>query len=417
MWPRFVQYFKQVKMFLIKLTLILSLCFSVIYAAIYFRSNELLLDMVKRQASSYLDLIVATRSWNANYTGVFVERKKGVESNPYLKMLGINPDITCQDGRVFTLRNPALMTKEISALINNQSDVRFHLTSLRPVNPENAPDSFEQSALLRFEQGDREMSSIDRRNGSLYFRYMKPLYVERSCLTCHKNQGYKVGDIRGGISVSVPFGRLEQEMKENMMITIILLFLMLGLLLGTMYFLVYRLVQKMNMVQEQLKEMSITDELTGIRNRRFIMERLNEEFQRAKRSGKPLGAMMLDLDYFKRINDTYGHSFGDAVIKRVAVAMKEHLREYDLLGRLGGEEFLIVSPDVEIDDVVGFAERIREIIKTEKIVDGMHEISVTASIGVTALNDQDTSPDGLLGRADNALYKAKEGGRDRVVVL
>ena len=119
--------------------------------------------------------------------------------------------------------------------------------------------------------------------------------------------------------------------------------------------------------------MSVTDELTGIHNRRFIMERLGEEFQKSKRTNTPLAAIMLDLDHFKDINDTYGHPFGDVVLKTVTDRIKGSLRAYDLFGRVGGEEFLILAPLTPLADATGLAERVWDIIRSERIGDGVNE--------------------------------------------
>jgi diguanylate cyclase (GGDEF)-like protein len=162
---------------------------------------------------------------------------------------------------------------------------------------------------------------------------------------------------------------------------------------------------------------AITDELTGLRNRRYIVERLEEEFQRAKRTGRPLSLIMLDIDHFKKINDAHGHLFGDVVLRVVSTRMKETLRKHDLIGRVGGEEFLIICPESSLEDTVVVAERIRRIIHGETISDGVREAAVALSAGVTMLMASDRSSDTLFSRADTALYKAKERGRNRVVVL
>jgi diguanylate cyclase (GGDEF)-like protein/PAS domain S-box-containing protein len=178
-----------------------------------------------------------------------------------------------------------------------------------------------------------------------------------------------------------------------------------------------KLIKRLNETQTHLKHVAITDELTGLRNRRYIVERLEEEFQRAKRTGRPLSLIMLDIDHFKKINDAHGHLFGDVVLRVVSTRMKETLRKHDLIGRVGGEEFLIICPESSLEDTVVVAERIRRIIHGETISDGVREAAVALSAGVTMLMASDRSSDTLFSRADTALYKAKERGRNRVVVL
>jgi len=178
-----------------------------------------------------------------------------------------------------------------------------------------------------------------------------------------------------------------------------------------------KLVKRLNEAQIHLKHMAITDELTGLRNRRYIIERLEEEFQRAKRTGDPLGLIMLDIDHFKRINDVHGHLFGDMVLRVIAARIKASLRKHDIVGRIGGEEFLVICPESRLEETVVVAERIRKNINIETIGDGLREIEAALSAGVTALDKYDINSERLFSRADSALYRAKEEGRNRVVVL
>jgi diguanylate cyclase (GGDEF)-like protein/PAS domain S-box-containing protein len=178
-----------------------------------------------------------------------------------------------------------------------------------------------------------------------------------------------------------------------------------------------KLVKRLNEAQTHLKHMAITDDLTGLRNRRYIIERLGEEFQRAKRSGDHLSLIMLDIDHFKQINDAHGHLFGDVVLRVIAARIRLILRMHDIVGRVGGEEFLVICPESALEDTVIVAERIRKIINEELIGDGIKELRVALSAGVTELHENDVSFEKLFSRADLALYKAKEEGRNRVVTL
>ena len=415
--PKIFRYFKDVRIFLINVSLVVALFISAIFLGIYIRSNHLLLQSMKEQAVSYLNLIVKTRTWNSSYGGVYVEKRPGVEANPYLREIGKEPDIISGDGRTFTMRNPAMMTREISQITEGTGGVRFRLVSLKPLNPLNAPDPFELKSLRRFEKGDREAWELDRNSATPVFRYMTPVYVEQPCMDCHEQQGYKTGDIRGGISVTIHAAALFKEMGKNRVILSVLSVTTLGLLLSIIYFMVWQLVRKLHEAQQHLREISVTDELTGLKNRRYIMGRLGEEFHRARRTGKPLGLIMFDIDHFKKINDEHGHPFGDIVLKEVAILLRENLREYDLSGRIGGEEFVVIAPDSYPDSTAALAERLRNMIRSKPIGDGDKEIAVTVSAGVTAVHEHDASLNAVITRADNALYKAKREGRDRVAIL
>jgi PAS domain S-box-containing protein len=142
------------------------------------------------------------RRWNASHGGVYVPVTKQTPPNPYLK----HPerDIITPSGKLLTLMNPAYMTRQVHKLAKERTGWQAHITSLRPVRPENAPDAWEMEALKAFERAEPEKSSIGVLEGKEYFRFMKPLITEKKCLKCHSVHGYKEGDIRGGISVSIP---------------------------------------------------------------------------------------------------------------------------------------------------------------------------------------------------------------------
>jgi diguanylate cyclase (GGDEF)-like protein len=408
--------FKPIAIFYLNLSLVISLVVVAIYLGIYMRNNRLLIESVRQQAVSSFDLIVKVRRWNVDYDGIYVEKKPGMESNRFLREVGIEPDITANDGRVFTLRNHAIMTSEISKILREYNGIQFRITSRQQLNKENAPDSFEQKALKKFDGGEQEFWAIEPGVNGPLFRYMAPLMMEQSCQKCHSGFGYKVGDVRGGISVSIPFDRIAGEMKLNRYVIVGLSVITLVLLLGSSYIMLSQLIGKIDTAQRALQEASISDELTGLRNRRFLMSRFNEEFERARRHKTTLGFLMLDLDHFKNINDSYGHPFGDFVLRSVAGTISGAMRDYDIPARYGGEEFAVLVPDTKRHDLVALAERIRERLEKQDIRDAGIVVNVTVSIGVTSLGESDT-PETLLKRADNALYQAKNEGRNRTVLL
>lgn len=166
--------------------------------------------------------------------------------------------------------------------------------------------------------------------------------------------------------------------------------------------------------QRELQRQALTDPLTHIMNRRAILGRLTEEMARAPRQGLPLSIGVMDIDHFKLVNDRYGHAGGDSVLQKVVERSLRALRAYDALGRIGGEEFLIVMPGVGARDASIVLERIRHSVRQATIELQGVEITVTVSIG-GAVNGGET-PEELLHLADEALYRAKGEGRDRVVM-
>lgn len=170
---------------------------------------------------------------------------------------------------------------------------------------------------------------------------------------------------------------------------------------------------------QQSLEMAVTDQLTGLYNRRYLASHLSAMFDRAFWTGRPLSVMILDLDHFKTVNDTYGHDAGDKVLQAFADRMRASVRGIDLACRYGGEEFLIAMPDTEKLEAQIVAERLRLDIASRRVVlnGGRDELQVTVSIGIASTEDgpKDDSAQKLIKRADKALYEAKAQGRDRVV--
>jgi len=164
-----------------------------------------------------------------------------------------------------------------------------------------------------------------------------------------------------------------------------------------------------------LARLSTTDPVTGLRNRRYVTEFLSLEVLRAVRYHTPLAVLLLDLDHFKRVNDTHGHRVGDSVLQVVADTLRASLRATDIAGRYGGEEFLVVLPQTDLAGAGVLAERVRVAIEETAIdLGGAEPLSVTVSVGVAALDESGRSAEQLVERADAALYSAKDAGRNCV---
>jgi diguanylate cyclase (GGDEF)-like protein/PAS domain S-box-containing protein len=170
-------------------------------------------------------------------------------------------------------------------------------------------------------------------------------------------------------------------------------------------------------LQMQLEQMAMTDELTGLFNRRYFTGKGAEEFERAKRYNLPLSIMMLDVDHFKGINDSYGHQVGDQVLKEFATLMQHNLRQVDISGRLGGEEFGVLLPNTTGDQALVLAERLRQTIASHTFVIAHHCLSISTSVGVVEMEAYSADLDAMLNQADKALYQAKREGRNRVVAF
>ena len=173
----------------------------------------------------------------------------------------------------------------------------------------------------------------------------------------------------------------------------------------------------------RLLRSGFTDVLTGWYNRRYLTVRLNEELARAQRDRASLVCLMLDIDHFKQVNDNWGHSAGDAVLREIAQRIEAQVRASDVAARYGGEEFVVLLPNTDVEAATLLADRIREAISESPIdLENGEAVSITVSIGIATVgpgedeSDLKTVGDSLLARADVALYAAKSAGRDRVIV-
>ena len=198
-----------------KLILLISLVICLSYGVTFYRTStfqeKLVVEQATRQAKMLFQQILLTRQWVSDHNGLFLIKEPGVESNPFLE----DGEIQDKDGNWLVKRNPAMVTRELSLYAAKQGMGQFNVTSLKPMNPENKPDDFERRSLLKFTAGTDEAVEIEQIGGNYRLRYMAPLTVDSQCLACHNQQSYSVGDIRGGMNVTVPMNWVYAEIKSN----------------------------------------------------------------------------------------------------------------------------------------------------------------------------------------------------------
>lgn len=404
---------------ILNVSLVIILLFTSILIGFVYRTNKIMDQQLLMTAKAHFNSIVLTRKWNASHGGVYIKKEKDTISNPYLK----NPDIVTLEGDIYTLKNPALMTREISEYAEKEGYFKYHITSLKPLNPDNSADNFEKIALLSFEKGISEHYFLNRDTNTVKYRYMGPLIVEEKCMICHAEQGYAVGDIRGGISVSFDITEISKRMVFNQFLFISLSLIVSIIFLYIIINLITKVAKKLIGAYKVIEKMSVTDELTQLYNRRYFYERLDSEIERALRYKHSMSLLMLDIDYFKKVNDTYGHQTGDDVLVSIAASLKSSARVSDIVARYGGEELIIVLPETDEIKAGIVAEKLRTNVgNLEFISKGDKKFNVTVSIGVSSLKmiDDQKSKDvkkDLIKLADTALYTAKDSGRNKVVLF
>lgn len=489
-------------------------------------------------AKSHFEKDIIIRKWAASHGGVYAPQSAKYPPNPYLAHIK-DRDINTTSGKKLTLVNPAYMTRQIYELASSNAKVHGHITSLHPIRQENKPDEWEAKVLRKFNKDIVQYYQIVDSDDKKIFRFMGALYTEKACLACHEQQGYKLGDIRGGISISFsykPF--LEVQNKkiavETLTYFIIWMFGAFGILIskikirdyiklntslsleshslqirdtllenlgegvygidtdgciifvndaacnilgytkaemiGRKHFNLFVLNEKSPLrirkqiehtlkgedvfslkcgrctdvefvstlmsssficgrviafqditkrleLTQELYNLATRDPLTNILNRRKFDEALISLFLKYKRNLHFISIIIFDIDFFKVVNDTYGHQAGDLVLKEITAFIKEKIRDYDGFYRIGGEEFCLILEDMDESASFELAERIRKGVENLKILSQNDVINITISAGISSFEQADLTHEDVISRADNALYEAKGSGRNRIVTF
>lgn len=410
-------------------------------------------------AAAISSAVFHARSVVAGYGGVWVTAPRG----PHLG-----------NDNEWLQKSPAAITKEIGEEASCAGAFSIRISSDRLKNPENVLLPEERAALERFRQGRTEAVSLVRReNGERSLTYITPLYVKESCLQCHRSQGYKDGDLRGTLSVTVSLAAADRVLRQHLAFTFAGGAVLLAVLLAVLRWQVRKLVlfplrrldecavrlanqdlavrsqlatgdefervgKAFDYLAERLqavvgaigslsgdrwvndqadrvvRNLAYRDALTGLYNRRYFDERLRA-FTADAPGGGTAALAMLDIDFFKQVNDQFGHVAGDEVLKGVAGILTETLRHEDEIVRFGGEEFAVLMPGISRSDAHNAMDRVRRRLEESIFKVGGHEIRITASAGIAIRPDDAVGPEALLSAADAALYRAKRSGRNRVV--
>ncbi|GAB4344989.1 MAG: hypothetical protein Kow006_01630 [Gammaproteobacteria bacterium] len=369
----------------------------------------------RSQAEGALVKDLAVRELIASLGGVYVPADRGVQPNPHLSHLP-HRDLETKEGPLLTLVNSSYFMRllhehEAQAF---SAKVRGHVTSLHPLREENRPDPWEREALMAFRQGAEEVAGVVEESGRKVYRLMRPRFAEAGCLACHRDQGYRVGEVLGGVSVTVPLSDEDSVVERRGVFAIslghtFLWFLGLGgLALG------FRLVERR---EQALQRWAFYDPLTALPNRTLLRDRLSQALASAERYDRMSAVLFLDLDRFKIINDSLGHAVGDRLLIEVAQRLKATLRSVDTVGRQGGDEFVVLLEELQNDPeraaviAQSVAEKILRILK-EPVQVGNHELHVSPSIGIALFPMGESSAEEILKQADAAMYQAKNKGGD-----
>jgi diguanylate cyclase (GGDEF)-like protein len=359
--------------------------------AVQVRTESALLAGAREEANTCVALVRTARTWTFEHN--------------------VDASSSSQE-RAAAMRDADRMVREMADDARGRGGVEFHLTAAHPLNDVNAPDSWESAGLQALANGQSQYEEVTGARPSRTLRLLHPLVGGTSCLRCHEASGVGSRQIIGAVSVTVPLKNQDALLRRSALwLTALWVVVTVGLTAMTI-FLVYRLVSRLEAGEERLREMAMTDPLTGIYNRRAVFELLTTEIERTRRKKAHLGVVAVDLDHFKVVNDTYGHAAGDEVLKEAVRRMQSSIRSYDVIGRVGGEEFIVVAPDIEADELAMLAERMRRSVSETPIpINVTTQVAVTASLGY-ALFREGGDADTLTRRADSAVYAAKAAGRN-----
>ncbi|MDP2169530.1 MAG: diguanylate cyclase [Rhodocyclaceae bacterium] len=530
-------------------------------------------DAIARERGRELFVLIElTRDWNANHDGVYVPVTEQVQPNPYLT----HPrrDQTTSDGRELTMVNPSYMARQIAELAGKTTGAHFRITSLKPLRPTNMPDPWEAETLQMF-SANKTKERIGyvgefSFEGKLLpaYRYMAPLYIKPSCIVCHEKLGYKVGDIRGGISVSMPATDLlaaRDRERKGMLLVVLASFIVTSALLHLMvnrarrhylslqrlaslqegiiaertrelkasnaelqrevterrqredelrladavfesaaeaifvtdadnhivrvnpaftaitgyaasevlgkdpsllksgrhsaeffaemweflrlrghwegeiwnrhkngdirvewlsisrigdeqsagqYLAIFHDISRRKEAEELLRHRAHHDALTELPNRSLFYDRLQSTFNQAKRYHRIFALLLVDLDRFKEVNDTLGHTAGDELLIEAARRLSSCVRESDTVARLGGDEFAIILSDMATEDEAEQVARRAVQLLAEPYHLDAGTAGVSGSIGIALYPQHGQDSEQLMRNADSAMYAAKTGGRN-----
>ncbi len=400
------------------------------------------IDIVKNIAKSNFNKDQAYRKWATLHGGFYVSITKDTHPILYLSRIK-DRDITTTDGKKLTLIDPATMTREILEDFEYLYGIKGKLAGIITLNPKNRATKLEEKAIKQFQKGVSEVTQVVGEGVSESFNLIGPVFMEEGCKKCHGHLGFENGEVRGSLGVSVPlfpFRNIENELIKGSILTHFIIWLAGVLALIVIYIKMKKnLIEKVNYetkinnfnlelqetVNEKTKKLKIKnkelyelankDYLTQINNRRSFFLKSEELLKKSIKYDKSFAVVMIDIDFFKKINDVHGHAVGDKVLLEFCNLVNKIITNEDVFGRLGGEEFCVTFYDKSMDEVKSISETIR--IKCEDTILSIDnkKINFTISLGISDKSNS-TNIDEILNFADELMYEAKESGRNRTMI-
>ena len=329
---------------------------------------------------------------------------------------------------------PAHATTLISNKFQNKNEYNFYIRNVSdiPRNKINMADKEEMKAIKYFKNRPKEVEYFKKykKDGNEYFQFASPIYIKPYCLACHGKRenalptirnryktayNYKVGDIRGIVSIKIPNDKINTIFYNYLKKELITTFVTFSMILILFFIIFKNIFFQMKNLETTAIDYASKDALTNLYNRKYLTT-LQQKHKFLLQENQNFVIGFLDIDYFKKINDTYGHDAGDVVLKEFASLLKSLSRTDDIVCRYGGEEFLIIVYNITLEQAIKKFNKIRLTIKNKHIIFNDNSINITVSIGL-CVGKKDDLIETIISNADKALYKAKANGRDRLEVF
>ncbi|MBC8238311.1 MAG: EAL domain-containing protein [Helicobacteraceae bacterium] len=353
------------------------------------------------------------RKWAASHGGIYVpiDEKRTVPS-PYMDHM-LERDIETPSGTKLTLMNPASMIRQINEESVGLYGTKSHTTALELLNPKNVADVWERESLLRFinEPELKEILEFSEINGVNNMRLIRPMPVNAACLKCHGHQEtYKNVTRAGGVSVSMPMSDIKALVMKSLKFTVFvhLIFWILGI------WLICIIYKKEQTAIDNLEHQVNNDSLTGLPNRHAYNVKIQELM--SDKDTQNIYMLFLDLDNFKAINDTLGHSVGDLLLQNVAKRLQNRIADFEMFARFGGDEFVFLFKNVsQISMMEKIAQRIHKVFEEEFVLKE-YDVHTAVSMGISSYPGTANDAESLLRNADIAMYRAKQMGKGQYAV-
>lgn len=404
--------------FFVALALIVVIFVAMLYVLVFRLDRELVVNQVASDTDQLAAAVQVAWNWNVSHGGVYVLDNADGQPAPESAKEAGNAEGTSPEGTsseaapAYRFINHAQMLSEMSEFAGSGVKFDGHLIGVKPNTHRPPRDEWEASVLSKWRTGSAEpTSTLTNPDGNPLYRTMVPLVADAACLQCHRRDGFKVGEAIGAVSLEVPLSAAHAAILKTKLTTALLYGISLLVLLLVISLLVLRLSSQLKAAYYHIEQTAREDALTGLPNRRAFREFADMQVALSRRHGWPLTLIMMDIDEFKQINDTYGHPKGDEMLKEYARVIRENIRGSDVPCRWGGEEFIILLVNTKMENAVSVWERLRKLFGDIR-VEGVPETR-TVTFGVAQFRPDESLED-LVKRADDALLAGKRSGGNTI---